>query len=255
MTASGPPGGEAEAPGGAVADPHHLRRRAKVYEAVKDGASATWSSAWPRSRSPRPSPRSTEAGWSSSRGSTGASWTARQRRPPPGARHSRLTEVELEVLQFIAKGLSNAEVGRVMSIERRTVRTHLTHIYEKLRWRATWRRWSPPSSSASWTSDPRGAPLKGRSHPSPARARVNPDRPLRALPGWRHAAPRPSVYVMGGGRRGRSPQDPGSRRRPRIRRIIARTLAPRFEVLTAAGGDEAVSIRARAGGRGALRIT
>lgn len=43
-----------------------------------------------------------------------------------------LTETELEVLQFIAKGLSNAEVGHVMSIERRTVRTHLTHIYEKL---------------------------------------------------------------------------------------------------------------------------
>lgn len=43
-----------------------------------------------------------------------------------------LTPVELEVLRFVAKGLSNAEVGRVMTIERRTVRTHLTHIYEKM---------------------------------------------------------------------------------------------------------------------------
>ncbi|MFN7133147.1 MAG: response regulator [Myxococcales bacterium] len=43
-----------------------------------------------------------------------------------------LTEVELEVLRFVAKGLSNAEVGRVMNIERRTVRTHLGHIYRKM---------------------------------------------------------------------------------------------------------------------------
>ncbi len=54
------------------------------------------------------------------------------RATPPERDTRGLTEVELEVLQFIAKGLSNAEVGRVMSIERRTVRTHLTHIYEKL---------------------------------------------------------------------------------------------------------------------------
>ncbi|MBI3182922.1 MAG: response regulator transcription factor [Myxococcales bacterium] len=43
-----------------------------------------------------------------------------------------LSEVELEVLGFVAKGLSNAEVGRVMTIERRTVRTHLSHIYRKM---------------------------------------------------------------------------------------------------------------------------
>jgi len=43
-----------------------------------------------------------------------------------------LSEEELVVLRYIAKGLSNAEVGQVMEIERRRVRTHLTHIYEKL---------------------------------------------------------------------------------------------------------------------------
>ncbi|MGC4114394.1 MAG: response regulator transcription factor [Myxococcales bacterium] len=43
-----------------------------------------------------------------------------------------LTRQETEVLRYVAKGLSNAEVGRVMNIERRTVRTHLTHIYKKL---------------------------------------------------------------------------------------------------------------------------
>jgi DNA-binding NarL/FixJ family response regulator len=43
-----------------------------------------------------------------------------------------LSPVELDVLRYVAKGLSNAEVGRVMELERRTVRTHLGHVYTKL---------------------------------------------------------------------------------------------------------------------------
>ena len=43
-----------------------------------------------------------------------------------------LSALELELLRYVTKGLSNAEVGRVMSIERRTVRTHLSHIYRKM---------------------------------------------------------------------------------------------------------------------------
>lgn len=43
-----------------------------------------------------------------------------------------LTPTEFDVLKFVAKGLSNAEVGRVMSLERRTVRTHLGHVYRKM---------------------------------------------------------------------------------------------------------------------------
>lgn len=43
-----------------------------------------------------------------------------------------LSPLEFDVLRYVAKGLSNAEVGSVMSLERRTVRTHLTHIYKKL---------------------------------------------------------------------------------------------------------------------------
>jgi DNA-binding NarL/FixJ family response regulator len=43
-----------------------------------------------------------------------------------------LTPLEREVLEYVAKGLSNAEVGRVMSLERRTVRTHLNHLYRKM---------------------------------------------------------------------------------------------------------------------------
>lgn len=43
-----------------------------------------------------------------------------------------LSPVELDVLRYVAKGLSNAEVGEVMTLERRTVRTHLTHLYRKM---------------------------------------------------------------------------------------------------------------------------
>ena len=44
-----------------------------------------------------------------------------------------LTPVEFDVLKYVAKGLSNAEVGGVMNLERRTVRTHLGHIYKKMK--------------------------------------------------------------------------------------------------------------------------
>lgn len=43
-----------------------------------------------------------------------------------------LTAVELEILQMIARGLSNEEAGRVVSLDRRSVRTQLGHIYRKL---------------------------------------------------------------------------------------------------------------------------
>jgi DNA-binding NarL/FixJ family response regulator len=43
-----------------------------------------------------------------------------------------LSELEMDVLRYVAKGLSNAEVGHVMTLERRTVRTHLSHIYRKM---------------------------------------------------------------------------------------------------------------------------
>lgn len=55
-----------------------------------------------------------------------------QAKPPEPTDPFGLSELELELLRFVAKGLSNAEVGRVMNIERRTVRTHLGHIYKKL---------------------------------------------------------------------------------------------------------------------------
>ncbi len=57
-----------------------------------------------------------------------------QARPPEAPRENPwgLTPAEFDVLRYVAKGLSNAEVGRVMTLERRTVRTHLSHLYRKM---------------------------------------------------------------------------------------------------------------------------
>ena len=47
-------------------------------------------------------------------------------------RVSELTERELEVLQEVARGLSNTEIGDRLFIGEATVKTHLTHILTKL---------------------------------------------------------------------------------------------------------------------------
>lgn len=43
-----------------------------------------------------------------------------------------LTPTELEILRFLAKGLTNAEVGEVLTLEVRTVRRHLARLYRKM---------------------------------------------------------------------------------------------------------------------------
>jgi DNA-binding NarL/FixJ family response regulator len=48
------------------------------------------------------------------------------------AARSLLSEVERDILQMVARGLTNQEAGRVLKLDRRTVRTHLSHIYRKL---------------------------------------------------------------------------------------------------------------------------
>ena len=59
------------------------------------------------------------------------------RRPPASARVSppeleELTTRELEMLRYIARGLSNAEIGQKLYISDATVKTHITHILQKL---------------------------------------------------------------------------------------------------------------------------
>ena len=57
---------------------------------------------------------------------------ARVPRPAPPPEIGELTERELDVLRLLARGLSNAEIGRELYIGDTTVKTHITHILQKL---------------------------------------------------------------------------------------------------------------------------
>jgi DNA-binding NarL/FixJ family response regulator len=54
----------------------------------------------------------------------------RQAAPPKGL--DELTEREREIFVLIADGLSNAEIGKRLFISDTTVKTHITHIFQKL---------------------------------------------------------------------------------------------------------------------------
>ncbi len=47
-----------------------------------------------------------------------------------------LTERELEVLRLTARGMTNRDMARAMSIGLRTVQAHLSHIFVKTRTRS-----------------------------------------------------------------------------------------------------------------------
>jgi DNA-binding NarL/FixJ family response regulator len=57
---------------------------------------------------------------------------ARLPQPAPRKELQDLTERELDVLRLIARGLSNAEIGQELFISDTTVKTHITHILQKL---------------------------------------------------------------------------------------------------------------------------
>ena len=44
----------------------------------------------------------------------------------------RITEREYEVLELLARGQTNQEIGESLYVSPNTVKTHLTHLYEKL---------------------------------------------------------------------------------------------------------------------------
>jgi DNA-binding NarL/FixJ family response regulator len=52
--------------------------------------------------------------------------------PEPPREVGELTERELEVFRLMARGLSNAEIGQELYISDATVKTHITHILQKL---------------------------------------------------------------------------------------------------------------------------
>ncbi len=51
-------------------------------------------------------------------------------------RKAGLTSREADVLLWITRGKSNAEIGEVLGISFRTVKKHLEHIFAKLRTRS-----------------------------------------------------------------------------------------------------------------------
>jgi DNA-binding NarL/FixJ family response regulator len=53
-------------------------------------------------------------------------------RPAPPKELGELTERECEILRLIATGLSNAEIGHELYISETTVKTHVTHVLQKL---------------------------------------------------------------------------------------------------------------------------
>ena len=57
---------------------------------------------------------------------------ARTPRPLPLAQLADLTDRELDVFRLVARGLSNAEIGKELFIGDTTVKTHVTHILQKL---------------------------------------------------------------------------------------------------------------------------
>ena len=61
-------------------------------------------------------------------------WARRARGPrtrPPGGWGS-LTPTEAKVVELVAEGLTNPQIGERMFISKATVKTHLAHIFRKL---------------------------------------------------------------------------------------------------------------------------
>jgi DNA-binding NarL/FixJ family response regulator len=50
-----------------------------------------------------------------------------------GQRQATLTPREAEVLRLMAQGLGNGEIARRLFISEKTVKVHVSHIFEKLR--------------------------------------------------------------------------------------------------------------------------
>jgi DNA-binding NarL/FixJ family response regulator len=57
---------------------------------------------------------------------------ARTPRPAPPKELEQLSEREREVFRLMTHGLSNAEIGKQLYISETTVKTHVTHILQKL---------------------------------------------------------------------------------------------------------------------------
>jgi NarL family two-component system response regulator LiaR len=57
---------------------------------------------------------------------------SRMRRPEESKPHEALTAREMQILKLIAEGKTNQEIADALCISIRTVKTHITHILDKL---------------------------------------------------------------------------------------------------------------------------
>ena len=58
---------------------------------------------------------------------------AARRQPPPSPSFPELTDREWEILNLIAQGRSNAEIASALVVSLKTVRNHVSNIFNKLR--------------------------------------------------------------------------------------------------------------------------
>ena len=67
---------------------------------------------------------------------SGGSWMEhyRVRDPelPVGTGHPTLTPRELQIVELVERGMKNKDIGVSLGISERTVKTHLSHLFEKL---------------------------------------------------------------------------------------------------------------------------
>ncbi|WP_163864675.1 response regulator [Myxococcus eversor] len=95
--------------GGTVIQPNLARRLLRHFRVDPDAAPA---SSEPASPPPAPTPAANPS----------------PEEPPL----KPLSDREREILQLIAKGVSNSEAARLLTLSKATIRTHLEHIYRKL---------------------------------------------------------------------------------------------------------------------------
>ncbi len=70
-----------------------------------------------------------------------------------------LTRRELEILRLVAEGMTNEEIGKRIFISEKTVKTHLTNIFDKLKVN---NRFKAALMIMGATGDPATSPLAGR---------------------------------------------------------------------------------------------
>jgi DNA-binding NarL/FixJ family response regulator len=80
--------------------------------------------------------------------------------PLPPKELGELTERELDVLRLIARGLSNAEIGQELYISDATVKTHITHILQKLNLRDRVQAVVLAHETGLFEADPRPIPTR-----------------------------------------------------------------------------------------------